>query len=114
VPSNEEEELAPLEEAYERRTTQLYEARGALAEAVATLRTELKRRDEEVQARRAELAGLQERARNLETELDHLRARHEAELRAAHEAISALRGMKVVRWTAWPRSIVYRLRERGK
>ena len=114
MPSNEDEELVPLAEAYERRTTELYEARGALAEAVATLRTELKRRHEEAHALRTELAGLHERAH---TEINQLRgemARREEELRRAQEAIRALQRMKVVRWTAWPRSLVYRLRERGK
>jgi uncharacterized coiled-coil DUF342 family protein len=124
MPSNEEEELAPLAEAYERRSTQLYEARAALAEAVASLRTELKRRHEEVHALRTELAALREEAAKQRdhavrfmSENNALRgdvARLEDELRRAQQVISAFQGMKVVRWTAWPRSVVYRLRERGK
>jgi tRNA (mo5U34)-methyltransferase len=38
----------------------------------------------------------------------------ESELAGARELIAALRNMKVVRWTEWPRRIVYRLRARRR
>jgi chromosome segregation ATPase len=90
-----------LPQAYEQRTAQLYEARTALAEAVSTLRTELWRRNEECDHAIAENRALRERIDLLESELRNARA-----------DITALRGMKVVRWTAWPRLIVYRIRAR--
>jgi predicted RNase H-like nuclease (RuvC/YqgF family) len=124
MPSTPDEEPGSLADAYERRTTQLYEARGALAEAVATLEAELRRRHEEAEGLRSELAGCREYAESLEAEARKERghaeqfrqevARLEAELAVAQKVIAGLEGMKVVRWTAGPRRLVYRLRERGK
>ena len=131
MPSTSDDEPGPLADAYERRTTQLYEARGALAEAVVTLEAELKRRHEEAQGLRSELAGCREYADSLAadarkerghaeqyaSEIHELRqevARLEDELRIAQRAIAGLQGMKVVRWTAWPRRLVYRLRHHDK
>ena len=117
----------PLATAYERRTTQLYEARGALAEAVAALNLELVRLRQES----AELRGAREHADNLAAEVDKQRgyaeryaaetqdlreqvARLQGELREAQEVIATLQGMKVVRWTAWPRKLAYRARQSEK
>src|SRR5947209_13012862 len=47
-----------LSEAYEQRTSQLHDARAALAEAVSTLRRELEQRRAEVEALRAQVAEL--------------------------------------------------------
>jgi hypothetical protein len=90
-----------LSRAYEQRTVQLYEARTTLAEAVSTLRAELGRRNEERDHAIAESRALRGRVDLLESEL-----------RNARGDIAALQGMKVVRWTAWPRRIVYRIRAR--
>jgi hypothetical protein len=90
-----------LPRAYEQRTAQLYDARAALAEAVSTLRTELGRRNMERDHAIAESRALRERVDLLESEL-----------RGARADIAALQGMKVVRWTAWPRRVVYRIRAR--
>jgi hypothetical protein len=38
----------------------------------------------------------------------------ETELAAARRLIEVLQNMKVVRWTEWPRRIVYRLRDRRR
>jgi tRNA (mo5U34)-methyltransferase len=38
----------------------------------------------------------------------------ESELAGARELIAALQNMKVVRWTEWPRRMVYRLRDRRR
>jgi DNA repair exonuclease SbcCD ATPase subunit len=51
-----------LGEAYEQRTNQLHEARGALAEAVATLTAELRVRREEAEAIRRDNRALHEQA----------------------------------------------------
>jgi septal ring factor EnvC (AmiA/AmiB activator) len=90
-----------LNAAYTARTNQLYEARGALAEAVAELTKEL-------QHRRAEAAELN---KQLEARSKQV-ARLERDLQATSREIEALRNMKVVRWTAWPRAAVYRWRAR--
>jgi predicted RNase H-like nuclease (RuvC/YqgF family) len=108
--------------AYEQRTKQLYDARTALAEAVSALRTELAQRCEEVAALGAERdqARLDHRAEcqrsaALDLEAQALRTRVaalEAELLDARELVAAVRNLKVVRWTAWPRRWVYRWRAR--
>jgi chromosome segregation ATPase len=38
----------------------------------------------------------------------------ERQLGEAREQVATLQNMKVVRWTVWPRRMVYRLRERGR
>lgn len=53
--------------------------------------------------------------REVRAELTELRGRArilESELAAARQLIDVLQNMKVVRWTAWPRKIVYWLRSR--
>ncbi|MGH2874317.1 MAG: FkbM family methyltransferase [Solirubrobacteraceae bacterium] len=60
-----------------------------------------------------DLAQLAERASALEewgTACRDAATAKEAELAAAYELIALLRNMKVVRWTAWPRQLVYRAR----
>jgi predicted RNase H-like nuclease (RuvC/YqgF family) len=123
MPTTAGEQEDPLTAAYEQRTTQLHEARGALAEAVSVLKVELDQRREESK-------GLREHADNLAAEADKQRhyaesftaeiqqlrkdvARLEAELQATRELLASVRNMRVVRWTVWPRRIVYRLRARG-
>jgi predicted RNase H-like nuclease (RuvC/YqgF family) len=117
----------PLAIAYERRTTQLYEARGALAEAVSALTVELARREDQSAA----LRETREYADSLEAEADKQRrhaerfaaetqdlrehvAKLQAELRAHQELIVTLQSMKAVRWTVWPRRLAYRARRSGK
>ena len=93
-PDTPTEPQTPLGIAYAERTRQLHETRGALAEAVGTLTAEF---NEVVAARDA----LRVENRRLE-----------AELREAYALVGALRNMKVVRWTVWPRTLVYRMRAR--
>lgn len=88
--------------AYEQRTAQVHEARGALAQAVSALTAELSRRNDEHDRAVAESRVLHERVAHLE-----------GELRAAQADVAALQSMKVVRWTALPRRIVYRMRSRS-
>jgi chromosome segregation ATPase len=131
MPSTGGEDPDSPEQAYEQRTTQLYEARAALAEAVAALESELKRRHEELDGLRGELAGARDHAENLAAEADKQRthaerltteihqlreavARLEGELRDAQDLIGTLQAMKAVRWTAGPRSLAYRIRKRGR
>lgn len=52
---------------------------------------------------RAELIELRRRARTLESELA-----------AAHQLVGVVQNMKVVRWTAWPRRLLYWLRGRRR
>lgn len=107
--------------AYEHRTKQLREARGALAELVSSLMDELAHQREESselrhQRDRAmhETEAERERAEARAAEIHDLR-RHmsalTAELEATRASAAALRSMKVVRWTAWARRIVYHLRD---
>jgi chromosome segregation ATPase len=91
-----------LANAYEQRTAQVHEARGALAQAVSALTAELSRRNDEHDRAVAELGALRERIEQVEREL-----------RAAQADVAALQSMKVVRWTAVPRRIVYRMRSRS-
>jgi predicted RNase H-like nuclease (RuvC/YqgF family) len=111
-----------LADAYEQRTEHLHDARTALAEAVSALRTELEQRRREVAALGAERdqarldhGAEQQRSENLARETQELRARIavlEAELRDARELVTAVRHLKVVRWSAWPRRWVYGWRAR--
>jgi predicted RNase H-like nuclease (RuvC/YqgF family) len=108
--------------AYEQRTNQLREARGALAEAVSALTAELDRRRAETAALQDERDRAQleqraerERAEALAGELEARSLREaelEAELRESRKQVAVLANMKVVRFTVWPRRIVYRLRAR--
>jgi hypothetical protein len=99
-----------LASAYEQRTNQLHEARGALAEAVSVLTADLNQRRHELDRALRENRDLRERAEALDTEVQSLRQH----LVAAREQTAAVRNMKVVRWTVWPRRLVYRVRARGK
>lgn len=115
---------ASLAAAFETRTRQLYEARGALGEAVAILRAELSpRRSEanvlqsETRALQGETKGLQAEAANLRGALDQTQlriARLEAQLAEAYELISIQRNMRVVRWTAPARRVLHRLFDRDR
>jgi RNA polymerase-interacting CarD/CdnL/TRCF family regulator len=93
----------PMAKAYEQRNMQLNDARIALAEVVSALTAELTSRTQERDQ------GLQEN-RALRDQIAVL----EHELRAAHGDIAALRGMKIVRWTARPRHLVHRIRTRRR
>jgi regulator of replication initiation timing len=113
-----------LATAFEQRTRQLYEARSALAEAVSTLRTELGARREEIGALRGELervvgenAALRAHLQASAVEAEDLRQRvraFEQELHRVHGQLAEVRQMKVLRWTAGPRRLVYRLRARRR
>lgn len=103
--------------AYEQRTIQLHEARSALADAVAAIRLELDDRRNESAGLREDNRSLREDNRLLRQDAEALRERAiglEAELQATDELLATVRNMKVVRWTAWPRQIVYRLRDRHR
>jgi hypothetical protein len=111
-----------LAQAYEQRTKHLHDARAALAEAVSALRTELGHRRQEIAALGGardqavrDLRAERERSEALDREAQALRTRIaalEAELRDARELVTAVRNLKVMRWTAWPRRSVYRWRAR--
>ncbi len=104
-----------LRTAYEQRTKQLHDARGALGEAVAALTVELdQRREETARLRdeyehvRVENQALHASTKALTEALEQARERG-----AASEARAlALQNMKVVRWTAPIRRTVHRLRDR--
>jgi chromosome segregation ATPase len=95
-----------LSAAYEQRTKELYGARGALAEAVATLTAELSFGREERKRMLEENRGLREHIKALEAEIEKL----EHGLAAANQRTDAVLNLKVVRWTAGPRSVIYRMR----
>ena len=97
------ERARSLDAAYEERTKQLHEARGALAEAVAALTVELGQR-------RAEAAALHEDNEALRNEVE---ARGER-MAALEQVVASFQKMKVVRWSAPVRGIVYRLRARRR
>lgn len=82
--------------AYDQRVLQLYDARAALAGAVATLTGELEQAHAEIRRLR---------------ELEEILRRHIAVVEAE---LATVRDMKVVRWTKWPRTFVYRLRARRR
>jgi uncharacterized coiled-coil DUF342 family protein len=90
-----------LAAAYAERTKQVHEARAALAEGVAALTVELDERRGEVNQLRGEVQALR-------LERDALRE----EVTALKRVIRTLQNMKVVRWTAPLRSVVYRTRAR--
>ena len=99
--------------AYEQRTKQLHDARGALDVAALTV---------ELDQRREETARLRNECEHVRVENQALHASTKAltealeqarERGAASEArASALQNMKVVRWTAPIRRTVHRLRDR--
>jgi hypothetical protein len=89
--------------AYDQRVLELYDARAALSGAVAALTAELS-------AIRAERDEARAHVRSLGEQQDIL-LRHAA---AVEAELAAVRGMKVVRWTRWPRAIVYRVRARRR
>jgi uncharacterized coiled-coil DUF342 family protein len=113
-----------LSEAYENRTRQLHEARGALAEAVAALTTELGRRRTEMDVLAAEASAVRDERDRAVTDNQALRAEVEAQrsriadleagLEQVRDQLAAVQNMKVVRWTGPPRRLVYRLRARGE
>ena len=89
--------------AYEERTRQLYDARGALSEAVSALTLELSRLREQ-----HDEAGTQIRALREQQEA------HRQRTAALEAELAVMRNMKVVRWTKLPRAIVYRWRARRR
>jgi chromosome segregation ATPase len=95
-----------LAAAYKQRTKEIYDARGALAEAVSTLTAELTHCREERDRVVDENRGLREHAEALHAEIEKL----ERGLAAANQRIEAVLNLRVVRWTAWPRAVVYRIR----
>jgi predicted RNase H-like nuclease (RuvC/YqgF family) len=106
-----------LSEAYEERTSQLHDARAALAEAVSTLRRELEQRRAEVEALRAQVAELRDERDRAVT--DNRALRHEVEVqRGALEEtarlLSEFQHMKAVRWSKPLRGLAYRIRDRSK
>lgn len=109
-PDKPNDSSAALRRAYDERTIQLHDARGALAEAVAALTVELARRREESAA----LLDERERAFRENRALRERAGELEAALEAARTRATVLAEMKVVRYTAWPRRLVYRLRARRR
>jgi chromosome segregation ATPase len=89
-----------LAAAYQARNQQLREAHLTLAEAVSALTADLTDRRDEVRTLRNDVASLRGQLENLEKH----HAALEAELRLAQN-------MKVVRWTAPLRRVVYRWRD---
>jgi len=127
MPGNESEDpddQRALFAAYEERTKQLYDARGAIAEAVAALTAELEQRRREAVTLREEARALRDeldsavtdnRALREEVEAQRLRmAALEEALAKTRRDVEAFRNMKVVRWSAPARRIVYRLRARRR
>lgn len=99
-----------LSAAYEQRTKELYDARGALAEAVSTLTAELNHCHQERERLLEENQGLRENAKALQAKIDKL----DGSLAVADQRTAAVQNLKVVRWTAWPRAVVYRMRTRRR
>jgi uncharacterized coiled-coil DUF342 family protein len=113
-----------LSAAYAERTKQLHDARGAIAEAVSTLRAELGHRREELAAVRQEAATLRDERDRAVTDNRALRQEVEAQrrriaeleegLEQTTELVAVLQNMKVVRWSGPLRRFVYRLRARRR
>ncbi len=104
-----------LSEAYTERTRQLHDARGALAEAVATLRAELNQRREETAAHRAEAVALRQTLDAVEVRSQALDTDNRAlyaEIERLNQVVSDLQNTKVMRWTAGARRARYRVRAR--
>jgi chromosome segregation ATPase len=121
------EERDPLVIAYEERSLQLYEARAALADTVQTLRDELQARHAEAAAMREESAAIREETAAIREDhralfeqaaahaalIKGLRDRNrelEAELEATRGQLRSMQSMKVIRWTAFSRQVLRRLR----
>jgi hypothetical protein len=111
----EEDPAEHLRLAHQRQTQQLYEARGALAEAVAALTVELGQRRDEIARTIAErdLVLLENEALKTDSQRirDHITVL-QREVELSHARIAAMQNMKVMRWTAGVRRLVYRLRDR--
>jgi predicted nuclease with TOPRIM domain len=121
------DEKGPLGIAYTERSMQLYEARAALADVIQTLRDELQARRseavafhadaaatrEQVEAIRADQRALYEQAAAHAALIERLRDRNgelEAELDAVRAQLRSIENMRVIRWTAFPRQVLRRLR----
>jgi chromosome segregation ATPase len=105
------EESAGLREELAR----LREESARLREELARLREELARTGDERDRVLLENEALRGSAKALSAGVQEARehaAVVEAELGVTRERVAALRNMKVVRWTAGPRRIVHRLRDR--
>jgi chromosome segregation ATPase len=105
------EELARLRE----ESARLREESARLREELARLREELARTGDERDRVLLENEALRGSAKALSAGVQEARehaAAVEAELGVTRERVAALRNMKVVRWTAGPRRIVHRLRDR--
>ncbi len=96
--------------AYEERTTQLYDARAALSGAVSALTAELVNVRQDLDRAAVENRGLRDQERALREHIEVLVGRIEA----LEQELTVIRNMKVMRWTAWPRQFVYKLRARGR
>jgi peptidoglycan hydrolase CwlO-like protein len=108
--------LIELTRAYEERGEQLYEASGALAEAVSTITAELNHCRQERDRAQAEIEGLRAHVEALEGEIDKLGryvVQIQDEARIAHEQVRAFQDMRVIRWSARPRAILQRVRGLG-
>ncbi len=118
APDAEGADAAGVRRAYDERTIQLHEARGALGEAVAALScrarepargirlalsSERDRAVGEAGALRSEVVALQSRVAELE-----------AALALERRKVTELQGMKVVRYTKVPRRLVYRWRAKRR
>ena len=99
---------SPMAMAYEERTKQLYDARAALSGAVSALTAELANLRRDLDRAAVENRGLKHQERALREHIEVLVQRIEA----LERELAVIRNMKVLRWTAWPRRIVYRLRAR--
>jgi chromosome segregation ATPase len=99
-----------LTTAYEEQSKQLYDARASLAATVWALTSELSSLRRDLDQATADNRGLRDQERALRDHVQRLVERIEA----LERQVVVIRGMKVVRWTAWPRRIVYRLRSRGR
>jgi chromosome segregation ATPase len=98
---NESELPENLAAAYQARNRQLREAHLTLAEAVSALTDDLTDRRDEVRTLRHDVSSLREQLESL--------AKHHAALEGQ---LTAAYNMKVVRWTAPLRRVVYRWRDR--
>lgn len=100
MPAAADDSENPLTAAYEQRTQQVYEARGALAEAVSALTSELAQRRRELESLRDEQRARDEYVQSLQEEASKQRERAvvlEAELKGMHERGARLsRGLKSV------------------
>lgn len=113
MPGTPQETPDQLAQAHAQRTQQLYEARGALAEAVSALTGELRVLREQSAALAQDNRALHEQAATHAAAITSGQERItelETELGKAYSTIDSLRGLKVVRWTAWSRAMRFRLR----